>query len=140
LKAISGLEKIEPQGFEDNFWSLGTENSPGGPTVEFYVDNVEIWNLVFNEYILKNGLYIYDVKQDLKFTKDIICGHIEKIFKELNMKYPLKDSSVIMTGGGSDIMYPVFKSRIPHLRLHDNYLLANALGFRKIGETLWQRF
>lgn len=56
LKNIEGLKKIEPQG-ADNFWSLGTENSPGGPTVEFYVDNVEIWNLVFNEYIFKNGKF-----------------------------------------------------------------------------------
>ena len=57
LKTIDGLEKIEPQGFEDNFWSLGTENSPGGPTVEFYIDGIEIWNLVFNEYVFKNGKY-----------------------------------------------------------------------------------
>lgn len=52
-----GLTKIVPQGFEDNFWSLGTEDSPGGPTVEFYVDGIEVWNLVFNEYIFKNGKY-----------------------------------------------------------------------------------
>ena len=57
LNSIEGLEKIEPQGFDDNFWSLGTEGSPGGPTVEFYVDNVEVWNLVFNEFVLKNGKY-----------------------------------------------------------------------------------
>lgn len=53
-----GLNKITGQGFEDNFWSLGTEGSPGGPTVEFYVDNIEIWNIVFNEYVFKNGKYI----------------------------------------------------------------------------------
>ncbi len=58
LKTIKDLHKIVPQGAEDNFWSLGTENSPGGPTVEFYIDNVEIWNLVFNEYIYQNGKYV----------------------------------------------------------------------------------
>lgn len=57
LKKIEGFSKIEPQGFKDNFWSLGTEGSPGGPTVEFYIDGVEIWNLVFNEYIFENGKY-----------------------------------------------------------------------------------
>jgi alanyl-tRNA synthetase len=57
LKGINSLDKIMPQGFDDNFWSLGTENSPGGPTVEFYVDGIEVWNLVFNEYVLKNGNY-----------------------------------------------------------------------------------
>ena len=58
LQNIEGLKEIKPQGFDDNFWSLGTENSPGGPTVEFYVDNVEIWNLVFNQYIYQGKKYI----------------------------------------------------------------------------------
>jgi alanyl-tRNA synthetase len=65
LKTIDGLKDIRQQGFEDNFWSLGSEGSPGGPTVEFYVypesnrgvDGVEVWNLVFNEFVLKDGKY-----------------------------------------------------------------------------------
>ncbi|OQA51797.1 MAG: Alanine--tRNA ligase [candidate division WS2 bacterium ADurb.Bin280] len=57
LQQVEGLDDIRPQGFGDNFWSLGTEGSPGGPTVEFYVDGVEVWNLVFNEFVLKNGTY-----------------------------------------------------------------------------------
>lgn len=58
LRKVDGLCDIKPQGFDDNFWSLGTEGSPGGPTVEFYVDGLEVWNLVFNEYIIKNGKYV----------------------------------------------------------------------------------
>jgi len=68
LKKIEGLQEIRAQGFEDNFWSLGTDGSPGGPTVEFYVlspealakgnvDGVEVWNLVFNEFVMKSGTY-----------------------------------------------------------------------------------
>lgn len=57
LEKIEGLKEIKPQGFEDNFWSLGTEGSPGGPTVEFYVDDIEVWNLVFNEYEYRNNQY-----------------------------------------------------------------------------------
>ncbi len=57
LQKVEGLSDIRSQGFDDNFWSLGTEGSPGGPTVEFYVDGVEVWNLVFNEFVLKNGTY-----------------------------------------------------------------------------------
>lgn len=57
LKTVNGLKKILPQGFDDNFWSLGAENSPGGPTVEFYIDGIEVWNCVFNEYVFKNGKY-----------------------------------------------------------------------------------
>lgn len=58
LQTIDGLKKIKPQGFKDNFWSLGTEGSPGGPTVEFYVDGIEVWNLVFNHFVFKNGEYL----------------------------------------------------------------------------------
>ncbi|MCL5406992.1 MAG: alanine--tRNA ligase [Patescibacteria group bacterium] len=43
---------------EDNFWGPTGEEGPCGPTVEFYVDNIEIWNLVFNEYYKeKSGKY-----------------------------------------------------------------------------------
>ncbi|TSC94608.1 MAG: alanyl-tRNA synthetase [Candidatus Berkelbacteria bacterium Athens1014_28] len=58
LEQIKELKKIESTGFSETFWSLGTENSPGGPTVEFYIDEVEVWNLVFNEYVLHNGKYV----------------------------------------------------------------------------------
>ncbi len=58
LKKIKGLKEIKPQGFAENFWSLGQDGSPGGPTVEFYIDDIEVWNLVFNEYILENGKYV----------------------------------------------------------------------------------
>ena len=58
LQEIEGLKEIKPQGFDDNFWSLGTEGSPGGPTVEFYVDGIEVWNLVFNEFVMEGGKYI----------------------------------------------------------------------------------
>jgi len=58
LQTIDGLKKIMSQGFNDNFWSLGTEGSPGGPTVEFYVDGIEVWNLVFNHFVFKNGGYL----------------------------------------------------------------------------------
>jgi len=35
---------------KENFWGPTGEEGPCGPTVEFYIDGLEIWNLVFNEY------------------------------------------------------------------------------------------
>jgi alanyl-tRNA synthetase len=60
LKQITGIEdaRILGTGFDETFWSLGTEGSPGGPTVEFYIDGIEIWNLVFNQYKFENGHYV----------------------------------------------------------------------------------
>ncbi|GIW67480.1 MAG: hypothetical protein KatS3mg096_348 [Candidatus Parcubacteria bacterium] len=49
-------EKILKKGREDNFWGPTGDEGPCGPTTEIYVNNVEIWNLVFNEYYQdKNG-------------------------------------------------------------------------------------
>lgn len=42
--------KIKGMGREDNFWGPTGDEGPCGPTVEIYVDGVEVWNLVFNEY------------------------------------------------------------------------------------------
>lgn len=37
-------------GMEDNFWGPTGEEGPCGPTTEIYVDGIEIWNIVFNEF------------------------------------------------------------------------------------------
>lgn len=36
---------------EDNFWALGV-GSPCGPTTEIYVDEIEVGNVVFNQYLM----------------------------------------------------------------------------------------
>jgi len=46
-----GLEKQIVLGDrKDNFWGPTGEEGPCGPTTEIYIDGIEIWNLVFNEY------------------------------------------------------------------------------------------
>lgn len=43
-------DKIMLGSKEDNFWGPTGEEGPCGPTTEIYVDGIEIWNIVFNEY------------------------------------------------------------------------------------------
>ncbi|MCF7835854.1 MAG: alanine--tRNA ligase [Candidatus Marinimicrobia bacterium] len=51
--------EIKKFGREDNFWGPTGEEGPCGPTTEIYVNGIEIWNLVFNEYSKnKEGEYI----------------------------------------------------------------------------------
>ncbi len=38
------------EGLHDNFWGPTGNEGPCGPTSEIYVNGIEIWNLVFNEY------------------------------------------------------------------------------------------
>ena len=42
--------EIKKFGKADNFWGPTGEEGPCGPTTEIYVNGIEIWNIVFNEY------------------------------------------------------------------------------------------
>lgn len=44
------VKRIEKRGRGDNFWGPTGEAGPCGPTTEIYVNGIELWNLVFNEY------------------------------------------------------------------------------------------
>ncbi|MEK7115236.1 MAG: alanine--tRNA ligase-related protein [Patescibacteria group bacterium] len=43
-------DKIQLAGIEDNFWGPTGNGGPCGPTTEIYIDGIEVWNIVFNEY------------------------------------------------------------------------------------------
>ncbi|MBU1092459.1 alanine--tRNA ligase [Patescibacteria group bacterium] len=45
-----GLTQIVAQPDTDNFWGPTGSEGPCGPTVEFYIDGVEVWNIVFNQF------------------------------------------------------------------------------------------
>ncbi len=50
--------EIKKAGKEDNFWGPTGEEGPCGPTTEIYINGIEIWNIVFNEYYKdKNGKF-----------------------------------------------------------------------------------
>lgn len=55
--------KIKKCGREDNFWGPTGNEGPCGPTSEIYVDNIEIWNLVFNEYYCNSDKTLTPLKQ-----------------------------------------------------------------------------
>jgi len=42
--------KIKKFKREDNFWGPTGREGPCGPTTEIYLNNIEVWNIVFNEY------------------------------------------------------------------------------------------
>jgi alanyl-tRNA synthetase len=55
--------KIKKYGKEDNFWGPTGEEGPCGPTAEFHLRNVELWNLVFNEYYQDRNGKLTPLKQ-----------------------------------------------------------------------------
>jgi alanyl-tRNA synthetase len=42
--------KIKKMGRSDNFWGPTGDEGPCGPSTEIYVNGIEIWNIVFNQY------------------------------------------------------------------------------------------
>lgn len=63
VKKFFPLEKIKAAGKEDNFWGPVGKEGPCGPTVEFYIDGVEVWNLVFNQYYCRPEGKLVPLKQ-----------------------------------------------------------------------------
>ncbi|MEK7062712.1 MAG: alanine--tRNA ligase-related protein, partial [Patescibacteria group bacterium] len=49
-KEIDKNIEVKKFGRSDNFWGPTGEEGPCGPTTEIYVDGIEIWNIVFNEF------------------------------------------------------------------------------------------
>ncbi len=49
-KSVDPNIKVKKMGRSDNFWGPTGDEGPCGPTTEIYVDGIEIWNVVFNQY------------------------------------------------------------------------------------------
>jgi len=56
--------KIKKCGRKDNFWGPTGKEGPCGPTSEIYVDGIEVWNLVFNEYYQHPDRTLTPLKQN----------------------------------------------------------------------------
>ncbi|MDD3481115.1 MAG: alanine--tRNA ligase [Patescibacteria group bacterium] len=75
-----GSFKIEECDRADNFWGPTGTEGPCGPTVEIYVDGVEVWNLVFNEYYQEANKVLLPLE-----TKGVDTGAgLERIAATLN--------------------------------------------------------
>ncbi len=49
-KSLDANIDVREFGREDNFWGPTGSEGPCGPTTEVYVNDVEVWNIVFNEF------------------------------------------------------------------------------------------
>ncbi|OGN05587.1 MAG: hypothetical protein A2831_03525 [Candidatus Yanofskybacteria bacterium RIFCSPHIGHO2_01_FULL_44_17] len=54
-KSLNSNIGVRIMGRSDNFWGPTGDEGPCGPTTEIYVNGVEVWNLVFNQYYCLNG-------------------------------------------------------------------------------------
>ncbi len=49
-KSIDPAIEVKKFGRKDNFWGPTGNEGPCGPTTEIYVNGLEVWNVVFNQY------------------------------------------------------------------------------------------
>ncbi|PIP69122.1 alanine--tRNA ligase [Candidatus Nomurabacteria bacterium CG_4_9_14_0_2_um_filter_32_10] len=73
-----GVIDIREEGMDDVFWGPTGDSGPCGPTTEIYCKNadgedVEIWNIVFNEYFCDGSREKLD-KGEVKLTKLPVLG------------------------------------------------------------------
>jgi alanyl-tRNA synthetase len=90
---------------ENNFWGPTGAEGPCGPTTEIYVDGIEIWNLVFNEFYMHPDKKLEPLK-----TKGVDTGMgLERL--ALVMQFPLKkDKTIFETDLFKDLKEELEKS------------------------------
>ncbi|MEG0133425.1 MAG: ParM/StbA family protein [Clostridium sp.] len=89
--------------------------------------------------IIERGSLKIDGKEiDLKFITDILKGNFIKIKQDLDFKFPARTEKIVLVGGGAKLFSKAFVKRYTNCTIADNSLYANAIGFQKVGESLWQ--
>ncbi|KKU77198.1 MAG: Alanine-tRNA ligase [Candidatus Giovannonibacteria bacterium GW2011_GWB1_47_6b] len=103
-------DKISKHDRKDNFWGPTGNEGPCGPTTEIYVDGVEVWNLVFNQYYQQKDKTLEKLKTSgvdtgmgferltamLQGVEDVFATDLfEPLIKKINETAPhLKDREV----------------------------------------------
>lgn len=89
------------------------------------------------ESIMREGLKVDGESIDFKFMKPIVASFVDELMNELR-NFNIRTSSNYLLGGGSKLLKNVLSNRIAGLEVIDNYLFANALGFKNVGVSKWK--
>lgn len=89
--------------------------------------------------IIQRASFKVDNKEvDLRFITEILKENFMKIKQDLDFKFPARTERIILVGGGAKLFSRAFAKRYSNFGIADNPLYANAIGFKKVGESLWQ--
>lgn len=89
------------------------------------------------ESLLKEGLKVDGQEVNWSFIKSITDNFISDLMNELR-NFEIRTSTVYLTGGGTKLLKAPLKYKIPGLVLVEDYLFANARGFRNVGVAKWK--
>jgi alanyl-tRNA synthetase len=112
-------EKIIGQGREDNFWGPTGSSGPCGPTIEIYLDDLEIWNIVFNEFYSDENGQLTPLKQ-MGVDTGMGLERLTLVAQFDNLKQPLEDKRY-PTIFDTDLFKPLITKllELAHLDSHD---------------------
>lgn len=89
------------------------------------------------ENILKEGLKVDGEDVNWNFIKPITNNFTNDLMNELR-NFAIRTSVVYLTGGGSKLLKAPLRNKISGLVLVEDYLFANARGFRNVGGAKWK--
>lgn len=95
-------------------------------------------NISYGEQLLRNELIIDGEHQSKHFIKDVCIQHLSELFAELDLNYPIRTTPIYLVGGGAYILGDYIKLKYKRVVVLENAQFANAVGFKKVGEKIWQ--
>lgn len=89
--------------------------------------------------LLKNNFIVDGENINTDFIKTILRNNFTKIKEKLDLDFPARTTKLVLAGGGSNLFFKAFKNRYTNCEMLEENILANAKGFKKVGETLWKK-
>ncbi len=86
----------------------------------------------------RGTLAIDGEKVNLNFITSILKTNFMRIKEDLDFKFNVRTEKIILVGGGSKLFGKAFINRYSNCTIADDPIYANAKGFKKVGEKLWQ--
>lgn len=105
-----------------------------------YINTTYTENFVLEdgETVLKEGLFLNGENKDISFITPILQRYFSSIYKDLQLKFNVNKGYMYLTGGGSQYLKLGFKNRMNNLIISSDSIYDNVIGFKKVGEQLWQ--
>lgn len=96
-------------------------------------------NLSMIDRIIERGeLKVDNLNIDLSFITEILKNNFQRIKEDLDFKFPARTEKIVLVGGGAKLFKKAFLKRYSNCEVSNNPIFANADGFKKVGEYLWQ--
>lgn len=123
----------------DNCTTIGNGMMQLYNKVRDYLNSTYILKLELEdiELIMREGLRVDGEEISFSFIKQIIDNFVNDLMNELR-NFPIRTSKVLLVGGGSKLLRKALINKISGLEVMEDYLFANAKGFKSVGVAKWK--